>query len=361
MHDAVLAMERGDFAGALKICGKHESDLLFVELAARAEFRAGHRAEAMALYRKLAERAKDAYSSIQAYAAVADWLVQSGRVEEALGVCEECVHAHPGSGHALPMYRRGLEMVEVLKSGERGLALWRGLTEHFGGRAIGRFAAGELWLREQEHGQGARDAGPCPLPRLAAHRVGQAPVIDGKPSDSAWQGAGLVRLGQDGGPDVCVVRVCYDDSALFVLAEVLGGAEEIPGAAPAEGEAGRTGEASFELMLSPWRDGRRGVRMNFEGPGRPGTVLAGTEFRLMGLAAEGGEGKVGIGWLVEMRIPFAALGRGCPAKGEVWAVNFVRRSSEPAFPFRTVKVLSAWAPMEGEELAPECAGYLIFR
>ena len=69
-----------------------------------------------------------------------------------------------------------------------------------------------------------------------------------------------------------------------------------------------------------------------------------------------------IGWVVELRVPFASLGVRRP-RNTLWGANVVHRCSVPEFPFKLVPSITSWAPMDKhtDPLAPECAGHLIFR
>jgi len=351
MHDAVLAAEKSDFERAVQICSAHAADPLFVELAAEVRFGQGHEDEAADLYRKLARAAGDEYSILRAYGQLGGGLLACKQAPKALGAYIEGAAAHPKSPHALPLYRRALRLARALGEPEQEAGLWRGLALNFPEKRLGRFAAGELWAR------GLRKE--CSQPKLTVRRVRKAPVIDGRRRDVAWRAApAVLELPNHAGPRRVVPRThiwaAYDDAALYILADIRAG----PDAGAANG--GVVHDEAFELMLSPWRDGEQAGQIAVPRRGRAVTALRGVVSRVGVVRKKAPGGVQYEGWFVELKIPFAALGRKVPQKGAIWAANFVERNSVPQFPFRIAPSFRSWAKCGDDPLAADCAGYLIF-
>ena len=352
MHDAIAAARKGEIETALAICARRGSEPLFVEMDARVKYQSGRPAEAMTAYRRLAGMVKDEYSSIQQHAVVGDWLVSSGKASAAMNAYVECIRAHPRSPHAVPIYRKALRLAKGLRSAKTEVALWHGLAVNFPHRALGRFAAGELW------GRGLWKE--CPVPRLQVPQTDGRPTIDGLSDDLAWKGAAEItdlpyligprRVNQGGR-----VRLIYDKSALYVLAEVHSNAGYPAPYGP------MVLDEAFELMLSPWRDAQRAVKLSFPKKNGASVPVRGAVWRTGVLRAQQGPVKVEVGWLVELEIPFRALGLKEAPKNARWAANFVRKCYVPKFPFRVVPSAASWAPADADPLAPECAGYLMFK
>ena len=352
IHEAILATATNDFDRALAICNEHDSDPLFVELAARAHTKAGRPAAAAEYWLKLATIAKDDHSSARAYGRRGDLFARSNAPELAMKAAIEGAAAHPRSPHSLPLYRKALRLARTLEEPRQEADLWTALADNFPRTELGRFAAGELWAR------GLRT--DCPAPTLTVKRSAAAPVIDGRPVDPVWkQAAGIDALPHRVGPQRAVprtrIRIICDDAALYLLAEMRNGSGAGQGAGPA------AHDESFELMLSPWRDADRAVRIAIPRRGRPAVLPKGVVRRTGALMTKSG-GRLHVdGWLVEMKIPFAALGLKPPSAGAMWAANFVERNSVPQFPFQIVPSFRSWAKCGDNPLAADCGGYLIFK
>ncbi|MFH1731368.1 MAG: TIGR03790 family protein [Planctomycetota bacterium] len=351
MRDAVLAAEKSDFDRAAQICSTHGSDPLFIELAARAHFQAGRTAEAAKLSRRLARAVGDEYSILRACGQLGDGLLACKQAPKALEAYIEGAAAHPKSPHALPLYRRALRLARALGKPKQEADLWRGLALNFLENQLGRFAAGELWARGLQK--------ECPVPRLTVRRVRKAPVIDGQPGDVAWRAApAVLELPNHAGPRRAVPRThiwaAYDDAALYILADIR--ADPDDGAV----NGGIAHDEAFELMLSPWRDAEQAGQIAVPRRGRAVTALTGVVSRVGAVRKKTPGGVRYEGWLVELKIPFAALGRKSPQKGAIWAANFVERNSVPQFPFRIAPSFRSWAKCGDDPLAADCGGYLIF-
>ena len=354
---------------ALEMCSAHPDSPLFLELAARVRFRRGKSEEAMALYRRLAEMATDDYSAVKKYEIIADWLAggiargaspaeRARRAERALAAYFRCVGARPESPHALPVYEKALRLARALRAAESEVALWEGLAKNFPRRAIGRFAAGELWVR------GSRQE--CGLPMVEVRGTGIRPAVDGKGEDTVWgEAAGIEGLTHRRGPPHrswdARIRLRYSETALFVLARF---------AAPSHLGAPRgprVGDETFVLTLlpAPWRDAQHAIRITVEKSEnkreqiRLARGVATAHVRTE--RVKHGERQQEVAWAVEAEIPFAALGQARPARNSVWAANFLYTCSVPKFPFRMVPACRSWAQMDLDPLAGACAGYLVFK
>ena len=358
MRDAVLAAQGREAEKAIALCARHAAAPLFVEMKARALFLAGRRAASMTVYRRLADMVEGDYSSVAVHAIIGDWLASSGNGPGALAAYQTCLSDHAASPHALPVYRKALRLARRLRLTRAETDLLAGLAANFPDRALGRFAAGELWAR------GLRRTSD--LPRIHAPAVTGRVALDARPTDPAWQDATVIeslphRMGRPSAGRRTRVRLIADDAALYVLAEMYADLSS-----PASHGAVVT-EESFRMMLSPWRDAEHAVPILIpRKPGRrPGErlVLPRGATRCVGPLRVEKDGRVlEIGWVVELRVPFASLGVRRP-RNTLWAANVVHRCSVPEFPFKLVPSITSWAPMDKhtDPLAPECAGHLIFR
>jgi uncharacterized protein (TIGR03790 family) len=353
VHSVITATEAGEFDRALARCKVRKDDTLFVELAARAHLRAGNAASAIETYRKLAQMAKDDFTAIRAWDLVGNWLAGPGAADDkrpALKAYLSCVARHPRSPHSLPVYHKALALARSMRAPRTVAALWEALASNFPTQAAGRFARGELWVRGLR-----RD---CTLPMVTATRAEVAPKIDGKIKDAAWASAGVVarlphRFGPANGNCRAEVHLTFGDKALYVMAR-LPREQGLSRGASAGGEV-------FEMTLSPSRTGRTAIRIRVAKAGR-GTVLpTGVSFKTGTLWEARGQVRADAGWVVELAIPFKAVGAPPPSKDGVWAVNFVKRCRVPKFPFRLAPAFASWAKPDTDPVAPECAGYLIFK
>jgi len=349
VRNALSAAGRAEFGPAVEICSARYPEPLFLELSARILARAGRVVDAAELCRKLAEVADSTYDSVRAHDRAADLLAFAREPAQALDVCLECLRAHGASRHALPVYRRALRLARILRETETEVAVLEGLADGLPGEPLGRLAAGELWL------WGLR--AECPLPTTPVLPAAERPALDGRGDDAVWQAAvEIPDLVFGVGPrwdSRTSVRLTYDDSALYVLAEVRRPQEP--------GGALRLAEEMFELMLSPRRGGEQAVRIAVsaeeETETKPGGIVCHVEPMLEqrdGAARQSG-------WTAELEIPFEVFGRIRPGPKAVWAANFVSRRRFRRFPFRTASGFRSWAPPGADPLAPECAGYLIFK
>ncbi len=349
LREAVGAAVKGDAASTVAICDRHGAAPLFLELGARARFAMGKDAEAAALYRKLARGAASEYAAVRAYGELGDHLLAREQKGDALGAYRDGARAHPRSPHVLPLCSRALALARHLEKPKIENELWGALAVNFPDKPLGRFAGGELWAR------GLRER--CPQPVIAVKRLPAPPVIDGQPGDEAWKHAALIgalpnRSGPQLRPPRTRIRLGRDAEALYLLAEIRPGR-----GAPARAAAGAE---AFSLMLSPWRDGERARKMTVPRRGPAASTLRGVLWRVGTLRATAADRAAGNAWLVEMRIPFAALGRKPPEQGVVWAANFADRTVVPQFPFRLVPSHRSWARCGSDPIAADCAGYLVF-
>ena len=177
---------------------------------------------------------------------------------------------------------------------------------------------------------------------LRAVRASASPRIDGRLDEPGWAAAAAVegfrqREPHEGAPvsQRTVVRVLYDDAALYVGARLFDTAPDsiIARLGRRDDDGGSDG---FAIFLDPFLDRRSGY---FFGINAAGTLVDGT------MSNDGNdddswdgvwEGKAlrdGEGWTAELRIPYSQL-RFRRADEQRWGVNFVRniaRKGEEAF------------------------------
>ena len=170
-------------------------------------------------------------------------------------------------------------------------------------------------------------------PVMMALRTAAAPRIDGNLNEAAWAGAPQVnsftqRDPNDGQPSskTAVVRMLYDDEALYVGAR-------IEGAGPTTFRLGRRDMALvpsdwFRVSLDTFRDRRTAMRFDVNPGGvQRDALISGDSFQQTGLGRDtgsyrfaGDDGEVGWdavwdaatlvddhGWTVELRIPLSQL------------------------------------------------------
>jgi len=353
LREVILATEAGEFNSALERCRAREDQPLFVELAARAHQRAGHPAAALAATRRLAEITPDAFTALRTWRQVGQWLARPGRAEgpqPALEAYLAALHAHPGSPHALPIYREALGLARSMRSTATEVALWEALAAHFPQRAVGRLAQGELALRGLRRG--------AKLPGVSVPRVPGPPELDGAKLAPVWA-ATPAKLGLPfgSGPveEACraEVTLARDDRALYVVARW----------PHVQTWAGRITdrEDRFEMTLSPARNLQRPVVIRVERNAPDGPLPPGISVATACADLEDALDCEVNGWVVRVTIPFEALGVDPPRKDSVWAANFVQRGRTLKFPFRLVPWFMSWAAPDANPLAPECAGYLMFQ
>jgi hypothetical protein len=171
------------------------------------------------------------------------------------------------------------------------------------------------------------------------HRVGAAPVLDGRLDDPAWKKAepasGVHILGRAavGVPDTRAMIV-YDDRRLYIAFDCPEPSR--PLSVSAEKLWGRD---AVDVALNPSGDRRTFLQIIVDAAGnfdQFGHRPDGRSFRWKGVRAA--SARRADGWSAEISVPLAAMGLE-PRPGRRWAGNFVRyRASDP---------MTSWSFMPG--------------
>lgn len=211
----------------------------------------------------------------------------------------------------------------------------------------------------------AAGADPDPAERrVVAHRMSSPIVIDGSLADAAWQAApacsGFVQRDPVEGAiptQRTVVRVLYDDDALYVGARLYDSAPDSIVRELSRRDAG-TRSDKFFVYLDPYRDRRSGYyfALNAAGTQFDGTLFndAWDDNSWDGVW-QGHTRRDAQGWTAEMRIPFSQL-RFADADVQTWGINFQRqlgRGFEDCYfvnrPKKASGFVSLFPPLEGLE------------
>ncbi|MCX7011942.1 MAG: hypothetical protein NTW86_05140, partial [Candidatus Sumerlaeota bacterium] len=195
---------------------------------------------------------------------------------------------------------------------------------------------------------------------LSVVRIVEAPAIDGKLNEPAWQSVPMGRFvdSRSGGePESGAwVRVACDDQNLYAAFDVFAKEEKMR-----PGPAGRKGREILaadcvEIFLQP----EGGQSPYFQIAANANGGLFNQEWAAPKQPKEwSGEGIEAAGhvaiddWTVEVKIPFNDLGVAAPKEGARWRANFCRAEKE-------TKQLTAWALTGGSFHAPERFGTLLF-
>ena len=203
----------------------------------------------------------------------------------------------------------------------------------------------------------AGTVGDPSVPYLAAPKTDVAPNLDGEIGASEWEAASgpsaLIDIakhsiaGQQ--PEVWVT---WDDEALFVAARL-----PLPkGKAPVAKVTARDGNVweddAIEVFLDPTHSHGDYYQFIVNSAGaqwdshkKDGSWNA--DWQANALVAEGH-------WSVEMRIPFAALGRGTPEADELWGFNFAWDRQTPS------PLIASWGHVESGLHDPSNFGHISF-
>ncbi|HUS81086.1 MAG TPA: carbohydrate-binding family 9-like protein [Armatimonadota bacterium] len=188
-------------------------------------------------------------------------------------------------------------------------------------------------------------------PMVTAGRLAADVTVDGRVAVGEWDGAapiaGFVKPGDGLARASSSCSVGWDSQGLVALWRCEG--------RPVYEQRGHDGELwrddAVEVMLQP--PGEAQYYHFLAGPGGDTAEELGRD-RSWDAAWNAGT-SVGDGsWLLEMRIPFASMGRVALAVGETWRANFNRDARLPA-----VEV-SSWAPVQTGFHEPDRFGYLAF-
>lgn len=194
------------------------------------------------------------------------------------------------------------------------------------------------------------DALALPRPDLRAFRVDSPPTLDGVLDEAVWQRADAtapswIQIGPDEGmpgSESTVVRILYDDEALYVGAELYDPEPEALISPGLEQDFDTSSSDIFGIALDTFHDGANGFIFAVN---PAGALFDAQTFDDQRAVNRSWEGIVDVEttvqadrWVVEMRIPFTTL-RYTPAEGaQTWGLNFsrrIRRRNEDTF----------WAPL----------------
>lgn len=188
-------------------------------------------------------------------------------------------------------------------------------------------------------------------PLLTVGALSTPVVVDAKAGEDEWRGATpVIGFARPGGQPASATFSCWiatDPVGVVVLWRCRN--------RPVAQQRGHDGELwrddSVELMLQPpgapsyWHFMVSASGDKWEAAGRDGSWNAAWE-AAVAVSSDS--------WLVEMRVPFAALGTTAPAAGTVWRGNLNRSS------VGDVREVSSWAPVAQSFHEPERFGYLRF-
>jgi hypothetical protein len=167
--------------------------------------------------------------------------------------------------------------------------------------------------------------------RLFAVKTDQAPAIDGKLDDPAWQKAFSVStFGREAFKGYThrknSVRLLYDDAALYVgcTGEISGWQPWLAQARPRDGGAWQ--DDAFEVFLDPGLTRKDYWQFIVNAVGS-------IEDHRGWDAKPNPDWKVAVShtettWTAEFAIPFASIGASAPKKGDVWGLNVFRDDKE---------------------------------
>jgi hypothetical protein len=180
---------------------------------------------------------------------------------------------------------------------------------------------------------------------LAALRVSGAPIIDGRLDDSIWTTADVatdfVQFQPNPGAPRSVVRVLYDDGAVYVGARLFDSAPDSIVARLARRDETAFSDW-FQVMLDSYYDRRTGFAFTVNPRGVKGDAQYSEDVRqdagwdavwdvATAIDAEG--------WVAELRIPLSQLRFSAGTAGErTWGINFRRYVSR-------ADETSDWAPV----------------
>ncbi len=182
---------------------------------------------------------------------------------------------------------------------------------------------------------------------VQAFRVGTPITIDGALTEPVWTDAkpftGFVQRDPVEGArpsQITEVRVAYDEDALYVGALLLDTAPDSIAARLARRDASIASDR-FALYLDPYHDRRSGYyfMVNAAGTQYDGTLSNDVEDdKSWDGVWEGRARRDGLGWTVEMRIPWSQL-RFAGGNQSAWGINFARE-----IPRRREKSYAAYRP-----------------
>lgn len=176
-----------------------------------------------------------------------------------------------------------------------------------------------------------------PRPELRAHRTAEPITLDGRLDEGAWATAEpsdhpWIQVGPDEGmpgTERTVIRVVYDDEALYVGAELFDPEPQRAISAGLEQDYDTSSSDIFGIALDTFRDRANGFLFAINPEGAVFDAQAANDQRDINSSWEGiVEAKTRIfedRWVAEVKIPFATLRYRPDAGAQTWGANFSRR------------------------------------
>jgi hypothetical protein len=196
--------------------------------------------------------------------------------------------------------------------------------------------------------QTAADAAAAPAlaarPSATARRVARPPVIDGRLDDATWQesatASGFVQREPVAGQpasEPTVVRIAYDDRALYFGVELRDSAPDQVVASELRRDNTLEGDDTFTVLLDTYRDRRNAFlfRVNPRGTRYDGQIRNESRFIYSDWDEQwtAAATPTDTGWTAEIAIPFKILRFSSDAE-QVWGLNFervIKRKNEFAY------------------------------
>lgn len=183
-----------------------------------------------------------------------------------------------------------------------------------------------------------------PAPAAEARAVTTAPRIDGRLDDAAWQTAAAVQGFRQREPDegaeaseITVVRVVYDQTTLYIAAEMTDRAPAEIRASELRRDNTLESDDTFSVLVDSYHDHRNAFVFRINPRGTRFDALVRNESRFY--YADWDEqwtaaaALTETGWTAEIAIPFKTL-RFTNAPDQVWGLNFervIKRKNELAY------------------------------
>ncbi len=190
---------------------------------------------------------------------------------------------------------------------------------------------------------------------LTVYRAAKPPVIDGYGGEASWKSAAIAtdffKYGSAKPAEArSAVRLCYDDDNLYILFDNLEPIIKLADARVPELQVFVSDHCHF--FLDPFRDMTNYFEIGVDTGGTVADIRnsnTGWDIKWNGVYEVKTGLNYNVGWMCEMRIPFATLGKK-PKAGDVWGITFARVDNTKEF--------SMWTT--GEWNDPAGFGALIF-
>lgn len=190
---------------------------------------------------------------------------------------------------------------------------------------------------------------------LSVFKTSTPPVIDGYGNDPCWARCETVTdfykySTESPSESKSLVRVCYDDSNLYVLFDNLEPITSLAATATNEFQIFTSDHA--HLFIDPFKDLAHYYEIGIDTSGKIADIKngdSGWDIKWNGEYEVKTGLNYNVGWMAEMRIPFKTLGKS-PKAGDVWGVTFARIDNSKEF--------SMWTM--GEWNDPSVFGEMVF-